>query len=852
MRVHGLNPVGWTVRNRSPHWNDSPGIGLSGGDEYSPPLPGGEGRGEGEPISRCNSMIQPALALGLGLLLLAAASVSAQTVVYTGVKSDEFMKHWLVLGPIPVSGEPSPDEDAQKKAFADDLSRSAAGESVVQPRAGARVVIGGRNYEWRQVESTNDIIDLKVAKTPEEFSIAYAWAEIEIPEKMRGLLGIGSDDGVKAWLNGKLIHENWIGRAPQPDDDVVPVEFSKGKNQLLLKIQNMEGPWGFVCRLLGPESQAKKLIAASRNGDLDAAKLLLDRGVDINSHSPAGLTAVQAAKLRGQKEMVEFLVSKGADAKAPVPPPEKLVDSLFSSVVKSGSAGAAVLVAQNGRVLFEKGYGLADVEKHAAATLETKFRIGSITKQFTAAAILKLQEEGKLSVNDKLSKFIPDYPRGDEVTIHHLLTHTSGIHSYTSKPEFMESVTAPAKTEDHIQSFKKDPYDFDPGKKWLYNNSGYFLLGYIIEKVSGEGYGDFLRKRFFEPLAMKNTGVHSSTAALEHEALGYQFEDGKFKRALNWDMSKAGGAGALYSTVGDLHRWNEGVFNGKVLKEATLKAAFTPVVAGEEDTAQPKESGYGYGWSIQNIRGLQEISHGGGLQGFVSYLLRLPKENFTVAVLANCAPPPPGVDPTGLAHEVTELYLSEKLATRETPKIDSKVSPKALNAVVGRYDYGMGILTLTKEGDKVFAQLTGQPKFEIFPKSETEFFWKVVEAEVAFVKNEKGEVTKAIHRQGGQTINAPKLEDVKTAKVDARVYDAYTGKYDYGKGKSIMTITREGERLFAQLTGQPKFEIFPKSETEFFWKVVNAQVTFVKDKGGKVTKAIHEQSGNKFDAPRMD
>ena len=797
-------------------------------------------------------MIQPALALGLGLLLLAAASVSAQTVVYTGVKSDEFMKHWLVLGPIPVSGEPSPDEDAQKKAFADDLSRSAAGESVVQPRAGARVVIGGRNYEWRQVESTNDIIDLKVAKTPEEFSIAYAWAEIEIPEKMRGLLGIGSDDGVKAWLNGKLIHENWIGRAPQPDDDVVPVEFSKGKNQLLLKIQNMEGPWGFVCRLLGPESQAKKLIAASRNGDLDAAKLLLDRGVDINSHSPAGLTAVQAAKLRGQKEMVEFLVSKGADAKAPVPPPEKLVDSLFSSVVKSGSAGAAVLVAQNGRVLFEKGYGLADVEKHAAATLETKFRIGSITKQFTAAAILKLQEEGKLSVNDKLSKFIPDYPRGDEVTIHHLLTHTSGIHSYTSKPEFMESVTAPAKTEDHIQSFKKDPYDFDPGKKWLYNNSGYFLLGYIIEKVSGEGYGDFLRKRFFEPLAMKNTGVHSSTAALEHEALGYQFEDGKFKRALNWDMSKAGGAGALYSTVGDLHRWNEGVFNGKVLKEATLKAAFTPVVAGEEDTAQPKESGYGYGWSIQNIRGLQEISHGGGLQGFVSYLLRLPKENFTVAVLANCAPPPPGVDPTGLAHEVTELYLSEKLATRETPKIDSKVSPKALNAVVGRYDYGMGILTLTKEGDKVFAQLTGQPKFEIFPKSETEFFWKVVEAEVAFVKNEKGEVTKAIHRQGGQTINAPKLEDVKTAKVDARVYDAYTGKYDYGKGKSIMTITREGERLFAQLTGQPKFEIFPKSETEFFWKVVNAQVTFVKDKGGKVTKAIHEQSGNKFDAPRMD
>jgi hypothetical protein len=164
-------------------------------------------------------------------MLLSSAAVTAGTAAYTGVKPDEFMKRWLVLGPIPVSAEQAPDEDAQKKAFADDLLRPAAGESVVQPRAGAKVVIGGRSYEWRQVESTNDIIDLKVAKTPEEFSIAYAWAEIEMPEKRRGLLGIGSDDGVKAWLNGKLIHENWIGRALRPDDDVVPVEFSKGKKE---------------------------------------------------------------------------------------------------------------------------------------------------------------------------------------------------------------------------------------------------------------------------------------------------------------------------------------------------------------------------------------------------------------------------------------------------------------------------------------------------------------------------------------------------------------------------------------------------------------------------------------------
>jgi CubicO group peptidase (beta-lactamase class C family) len=796
----------------------------------------------------------PASVLAAALLLLGVTVrvTAAENATYTGLKPDEFMRRWLVLGPLPVSNEKSPDETAQKKAFADDLLTEAGGEPGVAPRAGAKVKVGGTQFEWRAVTSADDIVDLKVARTPEEFSIAYAWAEINMAEAVKGLLGVGSDDGVKVWLNGRLIHENWVGRPPRPDDDLVPVEFKKGGNQLLLKIQNIQGPWGFVCRLLGPESQAKKLVAAARAGDSDTVKLLLDRGVDIHSRAPTGLTAVQAARLRGQKEMVDFLVGKGADTQAAIPPAGQLVEALFISLIKPEASGAAVLVAQNGRILFEKGYGAASVEHGVPATPSTKFRIGSITKQFTAAAILKLQEEGKLSIDDKLSKFIADYPRGDEVTIHHLLTHTSGIHSYTSKPEFMASVTVGVTPDEHIKSFKDDPYDFDPGTKWSYNNSGYFLLGYLIEKVSGQSYGEYLRKAFFEPLGMNDTGVHEATAILEHEATGYSFEAGRLKKALNWDMSKAGGAGALYSTVGDLYRWNEALFNGQVLKKSTLEAAFTPVAVEGDDASKPKEEGYGYGWAIQKFRGLREVAHGGGLHGFLSYLMRLPEEKFTVALLVNCSPPAPSVDPGGLAHEVAEYYLGEKLAPRETPKVDTTISSKAFDAILGRYDYGMGILTVTKERDKVFAQLTGQPKFEIFPKSETNFFWKVVEAEVSFVKNEKGEVTKAIHHQGGQTINAPKLDDVKVAAVDSKTYDTYVGRYDYGGGKAIMTISREGDRLFAQLTGQPKFEIFPKSETEFFWKAVNAQVTFVKDSTGKVTKAIHNQGGRKFDAPRME
>ncbi len=534
---------------------------------------------------------------------------------------------------------------------------------------------------------------------------------------------------------------------------------------------------------------------------------------------------------------------------AELPSPEKQADALFDGLIKADAAGAAVLVAQNGKILFEKGYGLADMEHHAAVTTETKFRIGSITKQFTAAAILKLQEQGKLSVPDKLSKYIPDFPRGDEVTLHHLLTHTSGIHSFTSKPDFMRLVTNTTTIGDLINSFKNDPYDFDPGTKWIYDNSGYVLLGYIVEKVSGETYESFMRKTFFQPLGMTNTGVYRSGLALAHEALGYGYKDGKFERAVNWDMSWAGGAGALYSTVEDLYRWNEGLFSGKVLDEASLKAAFTPVKTKENQNDDPGD-GYGYGWGVSKLRGLREISHGGGLNGFSSFLSRLPTEKFTVAILANSAPGMPKVEPGALAHKLVEIYLADRLAPGPVANMD--VSPKAFDAVVGRYDYGGPILTVTREGDHLFAQLSGQPKIEIFAASETNFFWKVVEAQVTFVKDKSGKVVKALHHQNGHTIDAPRLKDLVEAKVDPAVYDSVLGKYDYGQGQAIMTVTREGNRLFAQLTSQPKFEIFPKSETEFFWKVVDAQVTFVKDEKGKVTKAIHHQNSQTFDAPKLE
>jgi CubicO group peptidase (beta-lactamase class C family)/uncharacterized pyridoxamine 5'-phosphate oxidase family protein len=773
--------------------------------------------------------------LALLLLLIAAPAAAVGAATYDGLQAGRFMKDWLILKPIPVT------ESEQKKAFGEDR----LAPSRVTP--GAKVTIAGKEYEWHPLESPDDIVDLRKGSTPSDFAIAYAWAEIEMPATGKGLLGIGSDDGVKIWLNGKLIHQNWASRSTHPDDDVVPVAWQRGKNQLLLKIQNIQGSWGFACRLMGPREKADKLISeAGGAGDIDAVKRLLDAGpVDINALNKSGLSAVHAARMKGNAGLAAYLVSRGANVKIGRPAPETLTDKHFSGVVGKDDPGVAVLVAQNGKVLFEKGYGMADVEHGLAVTPQTKFRIGSITKQFTATLILKLQEEGKLSVTDKLSKYIPDFPRGGEVTLTHLLTHTSGIHGYTERPGFMETVTKPITTVELVNLFKNDPYDFDPGTKWRYDNSGYALLTYIIEKVTGGTYSDFLQKTLLTPLGMTNTGVHHSDAELQNVALGYQYKEGKFSRAVNWDMSRASGAGSIYSTVEDLFKWSEAVFNGKVLSEASLKAAFTPVKVADNIESG---GGYGFGWFLGTLRGSQEIQHSGGLPGFSSYLMRLPKEKFTVVVLANSEPCGPGVQPGALANETTGFYLGERLAPRATNKVNSTISSKALDAITGLYDYGQAVLRVTVDEGKVYAQLSGQPKVEIFPKSETEFFWKVVDAQITFVKDENGKVVKALHHQGGQTINAPRMD---VFKMDTASLDAILGKYDYGGGKAILTVTRDGDQVYAQLTGQPKFDIYPKSATEFYWKVVDAQVTFVKEFSGRVTRAVHHQNGATIDAPKL-
>jgi CubicO group peptidase (beta-lactamase class C family) len=296
------------------------------------------------------------------------------------------------------------------------------------------------------------------------------------------------------------------------------------------------------------------------------------------------------------------------------------------ALAKKNDFMGSVLVAKGGNVVLKKGYGMANVELDVPNAPNTKFRLGSITKQFTATAILQLAAQGKLSVDDKVSKFVPDSPAAwKDITIHHLLTHTSGIPNFTGFPEYQKDQRETVTPTQLLSRFKDRPLDFTPGSKFKYSNSGYEVLGFIVEKVSGEKYEDYLKKHIFDPLDMQDSGYDHDTAILKHRAAGYERgKDGKLRNADYLDMSIPYSAGSLYSTVDDLYRWDRALYTEKVLDRDSREKMFTPFL-----------DNYAYGWNVKGEGVDKTISHNGGINGFRTAINRYPGRDACIIVLTN-------------------------------------------------------------------------------------------------------------------------------------------------------------------------------------------------------------------------
>lgn len=516
----------------------------------------------------------------------------------------------------------------------------------------------------------------------------------------------------------------------------------------------------------------------------------------------------------------------------------KKIDELAALTFAPGDPGGVVMVARDGKAIFRKAYGMADLELGVPMSPDMVLRLGSVTKQFTGVGILLLAQEGKLALSDSITRHLPDFPtHGKTITIAHLLGHTSGVVNYTDIPEWPPLWRKDMTTDEIVGLFKEKPPVFDPGARWQYSNSGYILLGAVIEKVAGIPYADFVQKRLLDPLGMTSSRYDVTARVIPRRVPGYQKGADGYENAPFLSMTQPQAAGGLITTVDDLLRWNEGLMAGKLLQPEWLKLAFTPFALSDGRSTR-----YACGWSIGEYDGHPTIEHGGGIHGFSSYVLSLPRDRVYVAVLTN----------TGSGeHNPGPLAFKAACLAVGRPYVDpvpAKVPSAAIDLIAGVYqgpDYERHI---TREGEKVFSRRSGGGQYDIFPVSETEFFFKDSTKRLVFEKDGSGKVVRVrlTDRTGPDEVamrtDKPLPKARQAVTLTAEALARFAGVYELMPGFTL-TVRLVGSSLMTQATGQPEIEIFPESATRFFLKVVDAQIDFQADASGAVTGLILHQGG---------
>ena len=390
------------------------------------------------------------------------------------------------------------------------------------------------------------------------------------------------------------------------------------------------------------------------------------------------------------------------------------IDQLFRAATKPGEPGVAVIVTRKGQVLHRAAYGMANVELGVALQPDHVLRIGSVTKQFTSAAIMMLAEEGKLAVTDPITKFLPDYPtQGKTITVEHLLTHTSGIQSYTDMPKWRNMFRQDMPLTELIDLFKNEPMQFEPGTRWRYNNSGYILLGAIVEKVSGKKYADFVQERMFTPLGMADTRYDVTDQVIPRRAAGYGRAGDRIVNAQYLSMTQPYAAGALMSTVDDLAKWDAALTAGRVINADSLAKMFRVLQAGQAET----RAATGTAGASAATRAGRSRNTGAASMGSARMSLRIPSDGVYVAVLSNIAAAAPS--PDMLARQAAAIAIGKPLVN-PTPVT---LAPEQLDAYVGRYVTQPGArFVVSREGSRLFVQAGDGAKTEIFPAGNDVFF----------------------------------------------------------------------------------------------------------------------------------
>ena len=424
-------------------------------------------------------------------------------------------------------------------------------------------------------------------------------------------------------------------------------------------------------------------------------------------------------------------------------------DNYLTAAATLHRFNGTVLIARNGTILLQKGYGWRDESAKIANDTNSIYQLGSITKTFTGAAILQLQTEGKLSVEDKLANYLPNYPNGNQITLNDLFAHTSGIYDYKSflyakdGPDKV-NFTQPVAKERIVSMFSAKPPTAKPGGEEHYTNSGYFLLGLVVEKITGKPFETFIRERFINPLHLSRTGFDFINLQQRDKTIPYTFQKDSALVAVSPIDSTVGyAAGGMFSTVGDLYRWSRAIQTGQLLSIESWKLAFTPI----------GKTKWSYGWGINTFKTTNDLAfQNGNLPGFGTFFVRFLKEDLVIIALSNVDD---ASDLTSLEPIVRNLALIGSGLPYQLPKNRKAVAvgETVLRQYVGSYQLPLKrTLTITLENGQLFLQATGQGKFEIYAESETDFFLKSIDAQLTFHRNSAGQVSQVVVHQNGDTV----------------------------------------------------------------------------------------------------
>jgi D-alanyl-D-alanine carboxypeptidase len=570
--------------------------------------------------------------------------------------------------------------------------------------------------------------------------------------------------------------------------------------------------------------------------------------VPVSTHLRSALLLLSAAASACAPAAVPPRVAPGATPAASSvaslsDPAARAIDDLMAAAYPAEKPGAAIIVVRNGRVLLRKAYGMANLELRVPMQPEHVFALASLSKQFTAAAILKLAEDGRLSLDDDITKYLPAYPtHGAHITIEHLLTHTSGLSGLSETSDLRAVAAQESPLVDVLGDWVKDlPPDAAPGERWAYSNWGYSLLGSIVEQASGMGYAAFVEQRLLAPAGMTRTFYGDRRRVIPMRAPGYELQGDQI---VNITQARSriflpGGAASLASTVDDLASWDEALRSGRVLSRASLDRMFTSYRL--EDGAL---TNYGYGWDLGAYAGHRLQEHAGGTTGFLSYMVRMPDDGVFVAILSNRSFATPPLQAT--AHRIAAIAVG-------TPIVDPPavaLTDADLDRIVGTYrGSDVGTFTVTREGSTAFAQVGGIGKLPLIATGPLTFRTTTVLWTWTFELGGDGRAARTRVREWKIDDLAVRIEAATQAPrpvvpVDAARLDACVGEYESLNG-ILVKVTRVGDHLLATPLAQAGVEIFPVSATEFVTKDGGVQYTFVPGDDGRIVRYLRSAGGGR-------